>query len=88
MSLGKISQCPASAFGGADLLFLAAPAEMQADLFLFRYFSVMRPQATLLPCSQLGSDAVASPSVREPSPSQAVQIAAPTDRGSVWLGSG
>lgn len=86
MSLGNISQCHASAFMGADLLFLAASTEMQADLFLFGYFSVMNPQATLLSLSQLRSDAVAGLRVLEPSPLWAVQIVAPTAGCSVQLG--
>lgn len=44
ISLGNISQCPACAFRPADLLFLAAPTEVQAALFSFKYFSVMSPQ--------------------------------------------
>lgn len=49
MSLGNISQCPPPAFRAADLLFLAAPTEIEAALFLFRYFSVMSPQQLFFP---------------------------------------
>lgn len=49
MSLGNISQCPASAFRAADLLFWAAPTEIRVALFLFRYFSVMSPQQLFFP---------------------------------------
>lgn len=66
MSLGNISQCPASAFRAADLLFLAVPTEIQTSLFLFKYFSVVSPQPILPSWDQLGLDAIADLSSLEP----------------------
>lgn len=56
---GQHSQCFASAFRAADLLFLAVPPEIQTALFLFRHFSIVSPQPILLSWDQLGSDAIA-----------------------------